>query len=58
MTKDNVFYAKVKRYLRRHVQDTVRNPYLTGKNKVYLLLLTAAPRTVRGVHAWKMRLGQ
>ena len=52
MTKDNVFYAKVKRYLRRHVQDTVRNPYLTGKNKVYLLLLTMAPRTVRRVHAF------
>ena len=41
-----------------HVGDTIKNPYLTGKNKVYRLLLTAAPRTVRGVHAWKMRLGQ
>lgn len=55
MTKDNVFYAKVKRYLRRHVQDTVRNPYLTGKNKAYLLLLTVAPRIVRRVHAFLRR---
>lgn len=56
MKRDNVFYGKVKKYLRRHVGDTIKNPYLTGKNRVYLLLLTAAPRTVRGVHAWKMRL--
>ena len=58
MNGDNAFYKKVKTYLRRHVGDTVKNPYLTGKNKVYLLLLTAAPRTVRRVHAWKMRLGE
>ena len=55
MRGDNAFYKKVKRYLRRHVGDTVKNPYLTGKNKGYLLLLTAAPRTVRSVHAWKMK---
>ncbi len=58
MKGNNAFYQNVKRYLRRHVGDTIKNPYLTGKNRVYLLLLTAAPRTVRGVHAWKMRLGQ
>ena len=55
MTADNAFYCGVKGYLRRHVYDTVRNPYLTGKNKLYLLLLAAAPRTVRKVHAWKMQ---
>lgn len=54
----NAFYRNVKRYLRRHVGDTIKNPYLTEKNKVYLLLLTAAPRTVRRAHAWKMRLGE
>lgn len=58
MRGDNAFYINVKKYLLLHVGDTIKNPYLTGKNKVYLLLLTAAPRTVRGVHAWKMRLGQ
>jgi len=58
MKGDNAFYKNVKKYLRRHVGDTIKNPYLTGKNRVYLLLLTAAPRTVRGVHGWKMRLRQ
>ncbi len=41
-------------YLRRHVPDIVTNPYLTGKNKIYLLLLSVAPETVRKVHARKM----
>ena len=31
----------------------VRNPYLTEKNKKYLLVLTIAPRTVRKVHKAK-----
>ncbi len=56
MTGSNIFYRQVKGYLRRHVGDTVRNPYLTGKNKVYLLLLTAAPWTVRRVHGWTMKV--
>ena len=56
MKGDNAFYKNVKKYLRRHVGDTVKNPYLTRKNKAYLMLLTAAPRTVRGVHAGKMKL--
>ncbi|MBD5475657.1 MAG: glycosyltransferase family 2 protein [Lachnospiraceae bacterium] len=57
MTAENEFYNKVKKYLRGHVRNTVGNPYLTRKNKVYLLLLTAAPRTVRRVHAWKKNVG-
>lgn len=56
MRADNVFYRGVKTYLRRHVTDTVKNPYLTKKNKVYLLLFTAAPKAVRQIHAGKMRL--
>ncbi len=55
MTGENKFYENVKKYLRKHVADTVRNPYLTRKNKIYLLLLTVAPRTVRSVHAKKMK---
>lgn len=54
MTAENPFYCGVKKYLRLHLRDTVRNPYLTGKNKAYLLLLTVAPRTVRRIHAGKM----
>lgn len=56
MKGSNAFYKEVKGYLRRHVGDTIKNPYLTGKNRVYLLLFTAAPKTVRGVHAGKMKL--
>lgn len=58
MDRENAFYQNVKRYLRSHIGDTVRNPYLKKKNKVYLLLLTAAPKTVRRVHGWKMRIGK
>jgi len=54
MRRDNEFYNRVKRYLRGHVANTVKNPYLTAKNKVYLLILAIAPRGVRRVHAWKM----
>ncbi|MBD5509466.1 MAG: glycosyltransferase family 2 protein [Lachnospiraceae bacterium] len=56
MKADNVFYQNVKQYLRKHAADTVKNPYLTKKNKIYLLLLAAAPRTVRRVHAGKMKI--
>lgn len=55
MNPSDPFYRNVKRYLRAHLKDTVTNPYLTKKNKIYLLLLTAAPKTVRRVHRWKMR---
>lgn len=56
MNGDNVFYRNVKKYLRAHVIDTIRNPYLTKKNKGYLLLLTVAPKTVRKIHRQKMML--
>lgn len=56
MRTENRFYEEVKKYLCGHIMDTVRNPYLTKKNKGYLLLLTAAPRTVRRMHALKMRI--
>ena len=56
MNGDNAFYRNVKKYLRSHVIDTIRNPYLTKKNKGYLLLLTVAPKTVRKIHRQKMML--
>lgn len=58
MNGENIFYRNVKKYLRKHVRDTFRSPYLTKKNKVYLFLLTVAPKSVRRVHGWKMRLGE
>lgn len=55
MTRDNVFYGCVRKYLRGHAADTIKNPYLSKKNRMYLLLLTGAPKTVRRVHGWKLR---
>ena len=56
MKKDNLFYRNVVRYLRQNVRATMTNPYLTNKNRVYLVLLTIAPRTVRSLHRMVMRL--
>lgn len=54
MTDSNTFYVRVVAYLRSNFAAMVRNPYLTGKNKVYLTLLTVAPRLTRKVH-WALR---
>lgn len=51
MTKTNTFYRNVVCYLRKNVLKMLTNPYLTGKNKAYLLLLTIAPKAVRKGHA-------
>ncbi len=51
MTKENAFYQNVVSYLRKNVGKMVVNPYLTTKNKVYLMLLTIAPKAVRKGHA-------
>ncbi len=54
MRRDNRPYRAIVGFLRIHVRDTVRSPYLTVKNKLYLLALTAAPGTVRRLHRlWK-----
>ena len=50
MKPDNNFYVRVKKYLRSHFTDTLKNPYLTKKNKIYLVLLTVAPKSVRFLH--------
>ena len=54
MNHKNTFYVGVKKYLHRHVFSTIFNPYLTSKNKIYLLLLTVAPKTVRKEHKRQM----
>ena len=50
MNRENGFYIEVKNYLKHHRQAALHSPYLTGKNKVYILLLGTAPRFVRRVH--------
>ena len=51
MTKDNVMYKNVVSVLRHNIIKMLGNPYLTGKNKIYLLLLSVAPKWVRQGHA-------
>lgn len=55
MLKNDAFYCSVKKYLRAHFVDMLINPYLTGKNKIYLLLFSIAPKTVRRIHGIKMK---
>ena len=56
MTKDNVFYQKVVLYLRKNIAKVITNSYLTGKNKMYLFLLSLAPKGTRCLHAKIRRL--
>lgn len=54
MTKENAFYMEVVRKLRRDWWSGMRNPYLTGKNKLYMTLFVIAPRGIRKLHRkWK-----
>ncbi len=55
MTDDNEFYKNVVKYLRKNFWAMVKNKYLTGKNKVYLFLLTLMPKKTRIIHRIKMR---
>lgn len=56
MNKENGQYRRICAYVRKHWPDSVRSPYLTGKNKVYLTLFAAAPKGVRKAHKWLKRL--
>lgn len=56
MQHSNVPYTAICKYVREHVKDIITNPYLTGKNKIYLLLFATAPKCVRQVHAGIMKL--
>lgn len=56
MNKENEFYMQVWDYLKRHKKEIKENPYLTKKNRQYLLLLAAAPAQARKVHAAIKRL--
>ena len=56
MTGENRMYRQVVAYLRAHRRDICRNPWLTRKNRVYLMLFAAAPRTVRRIHRMTMKV--
>ncbi len=57
MNYSNKFYRKiVVGFLRKHMKDILNNPYLSKKNRVYLLLLSVSPKFVRKVHAGIRRI--
>lgn len=55
MNKENRMYQEIKGFLRNHVVEIITNPHLNKKNKIYLMLFTIAPKTVRKVHYLKMK---
>ena len=58
MEKDNKQYREICNYIRKHVSDIMNSLYLTKKNKLYLLLFASAPKGLRQVHAWTMKVRQ
>ena len=50
MRKDNAFYRHVVKGLRQNWFKGLCNPYLTTKNKVYMMLFVIAPKGVRKLH--------
>ncbi|MBD5454954.1 MAG: glycosyltransferase [Lachnospiraceae bacterium] len=56
MNKKNTFYVQVCTYLKHHKKEIRTNPYLTKKNRQYLMLFAAMPVLVRKVHAKLKRL--
>lgn len=50
MNRENEMYRDIVRYLRRNWLKSMRNPLLTGKNKVYHTLFAIAPRGIRKLH--------
>lgn len=57
MNKENIFYCQVCEYLKKHKKEIRTNPYLTKKNRQYLMLFAVAPAFVRKVHAKIKKLG-
>ena len=51
MTKDNEFYRRVVKYLRKNWAKSMKNPILLKKNKVYHTLFAIAPRWIRKLHS-------
>lgn len=58
MNKENTFYCNVVKYLRANFIKMLTNTFLSGKNKVYLFLLTLCPRTTRKIHRGLKKLNE
>lgn len=50
MTRDNIFYGNIKRYMRKYWCRSMVNPHLTLKNKCYHTLFALAPKMLRKAH--------
>lgn len=50
MTGNNTFYRKVVSYMRKNWTRSMKNPILTGKNKLYHTLFAIAPKGIRQLH--------
>lgn len=50
MHRENEMYRDIVGYLRKNWLKSMRNPLLTGKNKVYHTLFALAPRGIRKLH--------
>lgn len=50
MNQKNVQYREICKHVRRNWCRALSNPYLTGKNKLYLVLFAIAPKGIRVVH--------
>ncbi|MGN1180147.1 MAG: glycosyltransferase family 2 protein [Suilimivivens sp.] len=57
MNRENEFYCRVCDYLKSNKKEIRKNPYLTKKNRQYLMLFATAPAFVRKVHAKMKKLG-
>lgn len=56
MTNKNLQYVEIKKWMRKNWAASIKNRWLTGKNKIYHTLFAIAPKTVRWVHKKIKRL--
>lgn len=50
MDRENEMYRNIVRYLRKNWLKSMKNPLLTGKNKLYHTLFAVAPKGIRKLH--------
>ena len=56
MKKENRQYQAVVLFMRKNWYLAMKNPYLTGKNKLYYTLFALVPKGIRRLHRIKMKI--
>lgn len=56
MNRENEQYCAIVEWMRRNWVTSLKNPYLTVKNKIYHILFAVAPRGIRVLHRKLKRL--